>query len=225
MEKHRNPLESPWQLWGSQASREKNSCPPWRRDFNRRKIQDRMPKINNGVSICRVGHCYLVLFSFRKCYSDDTFDIAGRRFERDLLDLVEEFQHDPDLSPIPFVDIEFEDTQTTFWDLCDHVDVRTNRYGRPAAAILQTPERSMGEGNTQVRPTSRYPPSYVPASSNLESVWSDLESVQAPVPYDGIIDNQTVTAAVSSRGGSEQLSSTLFHAYDDPNTIPYFSPI
>ena len=61
------------------------------------------------------------------------------------MDLVEEFQHNPDLSPISFVNSEFEDTHMTFWDLNDHSDILipfllmtipTNSYGRLTAAVL-----------------------------------------------------------------------------------------
>ena len=55
--------------------------------------------------------------------ANDLVDTACTKIEREILDLVEEHERDPDWFPILFVDNELEDVHMSFWDLDDPVSV------------------------------------------------------------------------------------------------------
>ena len=104
----------------------------------------------------------------RRSAEDEIRDISGTRIERQLVDLMEEDQHDYESPPTSFIDTELEDSPMSPWESPNRVEGSTNSYGRPTAAILPTPRDNTQRSVPVNRPAATYPPNFVANANNFQ---------------------------------------------------------
>ena len=138
------------------------------------EIEDRFrpggPRSDVMTAFIRAATASLFPAPTRRSEEYKRIDISGTRIERQLVDLMEEDQHNYESPSTSFIDAELEDSPMSPWESPHRVEGSTNSYGRPTAAILPTPrDKGVSQRGVPVnRPADTYPPNCVANASNFQ---------------------------------------------------------
>ena len=123
---------------------------------------------------------------------DEIIDISGTQIERQLVDLMEEDQHNYESPPTSFIDSELEDSPMSPWESPHRVEGSTNSYGRPTAAILLTLRDNTQRSVPVIRPAAPYPPNFVANASNFQRPSLDVSNNHQQTIYPSNYNQQEI---------------------------------
>ena len=114
---------------------------------------------NMMTAFVRAGSATLFPASTTGPEMDEVNDISGTRIERQLVDLMEEGQHNYESLSTSFIDTELQDSSMSQWKTRERAEGSTNSYGRLMAATLPTPRDDSQRVVSVNKSVATYPPS------------------------------------------------------------------